>query len=319
MVASPEVDKFACRLRMLKERNGAGFSRLGKLTGVSGSTLHRYCSGHSVPADYRVVHTFAKVCGATAEELREVHRLWALADAGKSAPPAPAPEEPPVEPRRAWSRTALTPRYAALVLGLLLVGGLVWSSGGSAAAPDVNADKPLFAPGCSAVRMGRNDECVRELQSLLQRAKGKLVVDGAFGPETLRRVTAFQVLADLPPTGTVDTPTKNALYAQDVDMATWSPDEVEGRIRAVFVERPDLAVAIARCASFLDPQWVLPNTNGTRNWGVFQLSDARLRDLDGTPLRALDPAWNIEAAHRLWSARHDFHDWPSCEAAAAPG
>ncbi len=210
-------------------------------------------------------------------------------------------------------------RYAAVVLGLLLVGGLVWSSGGSAAAPEVDAGRPLFAPGCSAVAMGRNDECVRELQALLLRARGRITVDGAFGPETLRRVTAFQVLAGLPPTGSVDTPTKNALYAQGVDMATWSPAEVEGRIREVFVERPDVAVAIARCASFLDPQWVLPNTNGRRNWGVFQISDARLRDLDGTPRRALDPAWNIEAAHRLWSARHDFHDWPSCEAAAVPG
>lgn len=98
-------------------------------------------------------------------------------------------------------------------------------------------------------------------------------------------------------------------------MATWSPDKVAKRIREVFAEDPGTAVAVARCASFLDPLWVLPNTNGSRNWGVFQISDVRLRELGGTPLRAFDPEWNIRAAHRLWSARHDFHDWPSCEAA----
>ncbi|MDX3070676.1 helix-turn-helix transcriptional regulator, partial [Streptomyces sp. ND04-05B] len=67
---------------MLKDRSGRGYDRLGKEAGVSGSSLHRYCSGLSVPTDYRVVHAFAKVCGAGAEELRELHRLWALAASG---------------------------------------------------------------------------------------------------------------------------------------------------------------------------------------------------------------------------------------------
>ena len=128
-------------------------------------------------------------------------------------------------------------------------------------------------------------------------------------------MTAFQVLAGVTARGVVDEDTKKALYAQKVTMSTWSTARVAKRIREVFVEDPDTAVAIARCASFLDPLYVLPNTNGSRNWGVFQISDARLRDLDGTPLRAFDPDWNIRAAHRLWAARHDFHDWPSCQAA----
>ncbi|MGH1553436.1 helix-turn-helix domain-containing protein [Streptomyces sp. L7] len=60
--------KFAAHLRMLKDRSGRGYDRLGKEAGVSGSSLHRYCSGLSVPGrDYRVVHAFAKVCGASAE------------------------------------------------------------------------------------------------------------------------------------------------------------------------------------------------------------------------------------------------------------
>ncbi|MGW4907291.1 helix-turn-helix domain-containing protein [Streptomyces sp. NPDC004270] len=328
MVASPQNEKFAAHLRMLKDRSGRGYDRLGKEAGVSGSSLHRYCSGLSVPTDYRVVHAFAKVCGASAEELRELHRLWALADTDRDVPAATAEENPvsppeitpeeTVKPRRSrWSeRLSSRPAILAAVVAVVLVAGFVWlpvgSSAGDAPATDGGL---LYSPACKSVSMGQHDECVREVQTLLTRARGTLAVDGDFGPETLRRLTAFQVLAGLPATNVVDDATKKALYAQQVSMTTWSPAKVAQRVREVFVEDPGTAVAVARCASFLDPLYVLPNTNGSRNWGVFQISDARLRDLDGTPLRAFDPDWNIRAAHRLWSVRHDFHDWPSCEAA----
>lgn len=91
--------------------------------------------------------------------------------------------------------------------------------------------------------------------------------------------------------------------------------KVRQHIRAVFTDAPDAAVAIADCQSFLDPLHILPNTNGTRNWGLFQISDLRLRELGGTPRQALDPEWNIRAAERLWSKKRDFHDWPNCERA----
>ncbi|MGY4741950.1 hypothetical protein [Streptomyces sp. ATMOS53] len=81
---------------------------------------------------------------------------------------------------------------------------------------------------------------------------------------------------------------------------------------------PNDALAIADCQSFLDPLYVLPNTDGTRNWGLFQISDGRLRELGGTPRKALDPEWNIQAALRLWSRKHDFHDWSHCERALHP-
>ncbi|MFE0521733.1 helix-turn-helix domain-containing protein [Streptomyces sp. NPDC058954] len=361
MAASPHIEKFAAHLRMLKDRSGRGYDRLGKEAGVSGSSLHRYCSGLGVPADYRVVHAFAKVCGASAEELRELHRLWALADSERDAPAvapavsavsaeesrepvsgardAPAlpaegaqttavPEEDVTPsqvtvgrdgaPRRYRLPDKLSSRWAvmAAVLAVMLVAGFVWlPSGRTAGDSPAAGDKVLDSSACGTVSMGEHDECVREVQRLLVRAKGRLAVDGDFGPETLRRVTAFQVLAGVTARGVVDEDTKKALYAQKVSMATWPTARVAKRIREVFVEDPDTAVAVARCASFLDPLYVLPNTNGSRNWGVFQISDARLRDLDGTPLRAFDPDWNIRAAHRLWAVRHDFHDWPSCQAA----
>ncbi|MFD8819880.1 helix-turn-helix domain-containing protein [Streptomyces sp. NPDC059627] len=356
MVAAPQTEKFAAYLRMLKDRSGRGYDRLGKEAGVSGSSLHRYCSGAGVPTDYRAVHAFAKVCGASAEELRELHRLWALADTDRGAPavtaeptpdpatptptalepdPAPAPDPksepgdvtPPEtapggtgKPPRPRLPGKLSPRVAILAaaVAVVLVAGSLWMrlpGGGSTGAAPAAGGELLYSPACATVSMGQHDECVREVQNLLTRAKGRLAVDGDFGPETLRRVTAFQVLAGLPATSVVDDATKKALYAQKVRMTTWSPAKVAQRIREVFAEDPGTAVAVARCASFLDPLYVLPNTDGSRNWGVFQISDARLRDLGGTPLRAFDPDWNIRAAHRLWSVRHDFHDWPSCEAA----
>ncbi|WP_328453377.1 helix-turn-helix domain-containing protein [Amycolatopsis sp. NBC_00438] len=323
---TPQTDKFAAYLRMLKDRNGQGYERLGRQAGASGSSLHRYCSGKSVPADYRVVHSFAKVCGASADELRELHQLWALADAGRvdEAPPghveppaaAPAPGEDAASPV-GWSPRRRGYAAVAIAIVALLAGGLVWvTAAGSEQAPGRYADRVLFSPACQPpVSMGQHDECVTEVQNLLVAAQGRLSVDGSFGPETLRRVTAFQIMAGLPARGVVDEATKNALYDHRTSLAGWSAAMVEQRIRAVFTEAPDTAVAIARCASFLDPLWVLPNTNGSRNWGIFQISDSRLLDLGGTPRQAFDPAWNIDAAHRLWSARHDFHDWPSCSAA----
>lgn len=327
MTAPLHRDKFAAYLRMLKDRSGHGFERLGRQAGASGSSLHRYCSGKSVPADYRVIHSFAKVCGASAEELRELHQLWALADAGRAdeepseSVETPSPDVTGTVPETTNedatpTRSLLRPRYvavaAAVAIVVLVAGGLVWS--GAATGP--YDDRLLFSPACRPpVSMGEHDECVLEVQKLLVQAQGRLTVDGSFGPETLRRVTAFQIMAGLPARGVVDEATKNALYDHRTSLATWSEVTVEQRIRAVFTEAPDTAVAIARCASFLDPLWVLPNTNGSRNWGVFQISDARLLDLGGTPRQAYDPVWNIEAAHRLWSVRHDFHDWPACEAA----
>ncbi|MEU9139681.1 helix-turn-helix domain-containing protein [Streptomyces sp. NPDC048404] len=345
MAAPSQTEKFAACLRMLKDRSGRGYDRLGKEAGVSGSSLHRYCSGLGVPTDYRVVHSFGKVCGASPEELRELHRLWALADTDRNAPAVtaeddlePTPDGPAVtartvsgpgasalpetasartrRPRRPRVPEKLSSRFAVLAAAVVvvmgLVAGFVWMP---ADAPPSADDGLLYSSACKSVSMGQHDECVREVQTLLVRAKGRLAVDGDFGPETLRRLTAFQVLAGMPASSVVDEETKKALYAQKVSMATWSPDKVAKRIREVFAEDPGTAVAVARCASFLDPLWVLPNTNGSRNWGVFQISDVRLRELGGTPVRAFDPDWNIRAAHRLWSARHDFHDWPSCEAA----
>ncbi|MGC5011526.1 peptidoglycan-binding protein [Streptosporangium sp. DT93] len=172
----------------------------------------------------------------------------------------------------------------------------------------------LLSRACPPIMgLGEHDECVRELQKLLLEAGGLVQVDADFGPGTLRHVVAFQVLAGLEPNGLVDDTTKRVLYQGTVKMVRWSPQKVEGRIREVFPEEPDRAVGIAKCMSFLDQYYSLPNVNGTRNWGVFQISDRRLAELEGTPLRAFDPDWNIRAARQLWSQNRDFSHWENCD------
>lgn len=412
-----ESERFAACLRSLKERSGLSYAALAAKAGTSGSSVHRYCLGGSVPQDYGTVHRLAVACGATPEELRTLHRLWALADAArepepttpaepataatrpepeaagpqsvtagpaaksdeaeplapatepKAARPAPQAARPASETSRPEPEPELDPeagrpgtgtgvseaphgtvdapgagtgavrsgrrrRRVALAVGLvvLFLGGMAWTlpSLGSAEdgdGPDKNAAAPgkkdsrtLFTPACrEVVAMGQHDTCVREVQRLLEDKGAVIGVDGDFGPQTLRRVTAFQVIAGIePPNGVVGDTTKRALYTSEARMSTWTPDKVRKRIREVFTEQPDRAVAIADCQSFLDPLHILPNTNGTRNWGLFQISDARLRDLKGTPRQALDPEWNIRAAKRLWSEDRDFHDWPHCDRAFSP-
>ncbi|MCX4411040.1 helix-turn-helix domain-containing protein [Streptomyces sp. NBC_01764] len=94
-------DEFEGLLRELKERSGLSYGVLAKRLHVSTSTLHRYVNGDAVPTDYAPVERLARVCGATPEELVELHRRWVRADAlrgQKGAPPAAptAPEAPEV-------------------------------------------------------------------------------------------------------------------------------------------------------------------------------------------------------------------------------
>ncbi|KAF5995645.1 MULTISPECIES: helix-turn-helix domain-containing protein [Streptomyces] len=85
-------DEFAGLLRELKERSGLSYGVLAKRLHVSTSTLHRYVNGDAVPTDYAPVERLARVCGATPEELVELHRRWVRADVlrgQKGVPAAP--------------------------------------------------------------------------------------------------------------------------------------------------------------------------------------------------------------------------------------
>nr|WP_202520570.1 helix-turn-helix transcriptional regulator [Streptomyces sp. SID5614] len=75
-------------LKDLKDRSGRSYGALAGKLHVSTSTLHRYCNGDAVPNEFAPVERFARVCGASGDELVEVHRRWIVADAARRRPPA---------------------------------------------------------------------------------------------------------------------------------------------------------------------------------------------------------------------------------------
>lgn len=83
MSTASGTDGFAALLRTLKTRSGLSYGALAKRLHMSTSTLHRYCNGDAVPADYAPVERLARLCGAQSEELVELHRRWILADAAR--------------------------------------------------------------------------------------------------------------------------------------------------------------------------------------------------------------------------------------------
>lgn len=93
-MATTEAEAFARLLRELKGRSGQSYGVLAGKLHVSTSTLHRYCNGDAVPADFAPVERLARLCGAKGEELVTLHRRWILADevrrqARSAAPPVP--------------------------------------------------------------------------------------------------------------------------------------------------------------------------------------------------------------------------------------
>ncbi|WP_432088865.1 helix-turn-helix domain-containing protein [Streptomyces sp. bgisy095] len=100
------VEEFAGLVRALKARDGRSYEALGRRLSVSASTLHRYCSGATVPEEFAVVDRLALLCGADEEERRALEAAWTEADRARrpAAPepgtePEPAPEpEPESEP-----------------------------------------------------------------------------------------------------------------------------------------------------------------------------------------------------------------------------
>ncbi|MEV0096443.1 helix-turn-helix transcriptional regulator [Streptomyces sp. NPDC050738] len=85
-MAGREIAEFAALVKELKERSGDSYGTLAGKLHVSTSTLHRYCNGDAVPAEFAPVARLATVCGAGREEQVELHRRWILADEARRRP-----------------------------------------------------------------------------------------------------------------------------------------------------------------------------------------------------------------------------------------
>ncbi|MFB6523633.1 helix-turn-helix domain-containing protein [Streptomyces sp. NPDC056401] len=157
---SAEAQAFARSMRELKERSGQSYGTLARVLHTSTSTLHRYCSGEALPAEFVVVDRFARACGALPAEAVELHRAWLLADARRRAvavdigvpgepAPAPAPAPAPVPapaPRRTGRRLLLAGVAAAAVAALAVGVGWLPQTG--------RADPPVAAPGTATATGG---------------------------------------------------------------------------------------------------------------------------------------------------------------------
>ncbi|MFJ8587770.1 helix-turn-helix domain-containing protein [Streptomyces sp. NPDC093595] len=95
------VEEFAGLVHALKARDGRSFEALGRRLSVSASTLHRYCSGATVPEEFAVVDRLAVLCGADEEERRALEAAWTEADRARrrTASRLPSPTPVPAAPR----------------------------------------------------------------------------------------------------------------------------------------------------------------------------------------------------------------------------
>ncbi|WBB60220.1 helix-turn-helix transcriptional regulator [Streptomyces sp. WMMC500] len=125
------TEKFAALLRELKQRSGRSYGSLAARLHVSTSTLHRYCNGDAVPSSYAPAERFARLCGATPDELVELHRRWHRAHGIRrgAAPSWAAGEEPRGGGR---GRDARSPKRGTPAAGA----GRAGASGRRPAVPD---------------------------------------------------------------------------------------------------------------------------------------------------------------------------------------
>uniref|UniRef100_UPI00281174B0 helix-turn-helix domain-containing protein n=1 Tax=Streptomyces sp. TaxID=1931 RepID=UPI00281174B0 len=103
------VEEFAGLVRALKARDGRSYEALGRRLSVSASTLHRYCSGATVPEEFAVVDRLALLCGADEEERRALEESWRRAARTRlprqpGRPTPPRPEQPPGDPATPWQQ-----------------------------------------------------------------------------------------------------------------------------------------------------------------------------------------------------------------------
>lgn len=155
---------------------------------------------------------------------------------------------------------------------------------------------------------GDSGQCVEALQTRLNELglSDPLVVDGQFGGGTRNAVEAFQGRSNIGVDGVVGPDTIGHLREPgDVTLEYESTAEVEQMIREVFPDDIEgKAVEVATCESGLKPIAIGRNTNGSRDYGVFQFnSGGTLYEYMPDTATALTARPNIEAALALYNDR----------------
>jgi hypothetical protein len=122
-------EQLAQNLETLKRRSGHSYDTLGRRCHLSRSTLHRICTGRTLPAEFGTIERIAKSCGAKQHEVMELHGHWHRAftaneDLG-SEPVAGAGETIHPGPQPSVRARASRPRPLALASVLLLLIGSI--------------------------------------------------------------------------------------------------------------------------------------------------------------------------------------------------
>lgn len=140
MTDSGAAVALAAYLSDLKTRSGLSYEQLGSKVHLSRSSVHRYCTGRSVPATFAPVEAIATACRADRQDLAKLYRLWERADLSRAAvqePPAPVVVSAPRE------------RRTFVSLSLVVALGVVLFAGGSGA-DTVDSPAPVAKPGIAA-------------------------------------------------------------------------------------------------------------------------------------------------------------------------
>ncbi|MFJ3100995.1 helix-turn-helix domain-containing protein [Streptomyces sp. NPDC086835] len=152
MATTPEAEQLATVLRQLKDRSGLSYGVLAAKLHVSTSTLHRYCNGDAVPAEFASVDRLARLCGAQREELVDLHRRWILADEARrrgraGVETASSPAVPVAADEETGAGTDVTDEGArADVTAEGARAGVSAEASGSPAASAPAADEPALPP-----------------------------------------------------------------------------------------------------------------------------------------------------------------------------
>ena len=80
---------------------------------------------------------------------------------------------------------------------------------------------------------------------------------------------------------------------------------IEAKIRETFPEEPELAIAVARCESRLNPQAYNPHSD---DGGLYQINQVHLPELEKLGLDRFDLEDNLTFARMLYE-RNGWQDW----------